>query len=1040
MNKKIIYWGAIQKILLSVCTVLCTVSLHAQQGAAVTGVIVDELGSPMPGATVQLQGTARGVITDSDGSFSINVPSLSESVLEVSFVGYETQVIAIGGRKVVAVQMKPQAAEMEEVTITAFGKQKKESVVASIQTLNTKELRVPSSNLTTALAGRMAGMISYQTSGEPGADNAQFFIRGVTTFGYKTSPLILIDGFEASTDDLARLLVDDIASFSILKDASATVLYGARGANGIILVTTKEGREGPPKINARVDVHIATPTKMVEMVDGVTYMRLYNKALTSRNPLVVPYYSEQKIQSTMRGENPMIYPNVDWYKMLFNNHTINKRVSLNVSGGGRIASYYVSGGYENENGLLKVDRLNNFNNNISINRFSLRNTNIVNLTKTTILETRLNGLFQRSVGPYVGASDIFAMVINGNPVDFPSVYEPDEAHRYTQHTLFGLTPNGGTNPYAQMVRGYSSNDNITMTITGTLKQDLNFVTEGLNAEARISINSVAAYSARRTYSPYYYSLETYDPITGYYRLYNLNPQSGSALLSDVQPSRDAELHYYYDARLNWARAFGKHNIGAMVVGMADELQSIAGNSTSIYETLPERNLNLSGRINYDYDSRYFFEFAFGYNGSEKFTGKQKFGFFPSFGGGWLVSNEKFWTSLKNLISLLKFKATYGFVGNDAIAGRAGRFFYLSNISIGSGGGYIWGENFTNGYGGYAIHRYANPDITWEQSEKINLGVELSLFKDEAVKFQVDVFQDLRSRIYMQRQNFPSTSGLETAIHGNAGKVKSKGIDISVDIQHSFPNQAWITGRANFTYATNRYLELDEKNYPDEYLKRKGSSINQSWALIAERLFVDQAEIDNSPKQDFGTYMAGDIKYKDMNNDGVINPNDQVAMGFPVGTPEIQYGFGLSGGYKGFDLSFFFQGNSRISFFINPSAIDPFTGRRNAMSIVARESWSESNPDVHAFWPRLSTYTINNNIQGSSWWLREGGFLRLKTVEAGYNLNKLSDRAGLSNCRIYFSAENLFYVSPFKYWDPEMGGSGLGYPPNRRFNIGVQIGF
>ncbi|MDR1866228.1 MAG: TonB-dependent receptor [Bacteroidales bacterium] len=1034
-----INWKVFRKILLSLCACVCTLSLVAQQSITITGVVSDEEGSPMPGATIQLQGSIRGVVTDSDGSFSISVPS-KESVLEVSFIGYETQVIPVEGRKVIAVQLKPQAGALEEVTIVAFGTQKKESVVASIQTLNTKELRVPSSNLTTALAGRMAGLISYQTSGEPGADNAQFFIRGVTTFGYKTSPLILIDGFEASTDDLARLLVDDIASFSILKDASATVLYGARGANGIVLVTTKEGREGPPKINARVDVHVATPTKMVEMVDGVTYMRLYNKALTSRNPLMVPYYSEQKIQATMRGENPMIYPNVDWYKMLFNKSTINKRVNLNVSGGGKIASYYVSGGYENENGLLKVDKLNNFNNNISINRFSLRNTNIINLTKTTVLETRLNGLFQRSVGPYVSATDIFNMVINGNPVDFPSVYEADEAHQYTQHTLFGLTPNGGTNPYAQMVRGYSSSDNVTMNITGTLRQDLNFVTEGLKAEARISINSTAAYSARRTYSPYYYSLETYDPITGYYRLYNLNPQSGSALLGDVQPGRDATMHYYYDLRVNWARTFGKHSLGAMVVGMADESQSVAGNSNSIYETLPERNLNVSGRINYDYDTRYFFEFAYGYNGSEKFTGKQKFGFFPSFGAGWLVSNEKFWTpSLKNFISLLKFKGTYGFVGNDAIAGRSGRFFYLSDISIGSGGGYIWGENFTNSYGGYAVRRYANPDITWEQSEKINLGIELSLFKDEAVKFQVDVFKDLRSRIYMQRQNFPATSGLETAIHGNAGKVESKGVDASVDIQHSFASHAWISGRANFTYATNKYLELDEKNYPDEYLKRKGSSINQPWALIAERLFVDQPEIDNSPKQDFGNYMPGDIKYKDVNEDGVVNSNDQVAMGYPT-SPEIQYGFGLSGGYKNFDLSFFFQGNSRVSFFINPSAIDPFTGRRNAMSMVAQESWSESNPDVHAFWPRLSTYTINNNVVGSSWWLRQGGFLRLKTVEAGYNLNRMSEKIGLTTCRIYFSAENLFYVSPFKYWDPEMGGTGLGYPPNRRFNIGIQIGF
>jgi TonB-linked SusC/RagA family outer membrane protein len=479
----------------------------------------------------------------------------------------------------------------------------------------------------------------------------------------------------------------------------------------------------------------------------------------------------------------------------------------------------------------------------------------------------------------------------------------------------------------------------------------------------------------------------------------------------------------------------------MTVVMMQENLPMSGYQTSIFWSLPERNLNNAGRFTYGYDSRYFFEFAYGYNGSEKFDKDKRFGFFPSVGAGWLISNESFWKPMKKIVNSLKLKATYGKVGNDAITENLGdRFHYLSKIFLG-GGEYRWGDNMMNVYSGYTIQQYAAPEITWEISKKYNLGLELGLFEGDVVNLQVDVFKDDRSQIYMRRENIPHSVGIEpSSINGNIGRVASKGIDGSLDIKYFFNKDAWITGRANFTYATNKLIELDEKNYADEYLKRKGHSTEQQWGYIAERLFVDENEIFNSPSQssNAGSYSAGDIKYKDVNDDGVVNSNDRVAMGYPT-SPEIQYGFGLSGGYKNFDLSFFFQGNARVSFFINPGKIAPFYNRRNALSIIARDSWSESNPDIHAFWPRLSTEQINNNVQTSTWWLREGGFLRLKTVEAGYNLPGYR-KIGLQNARIYFSAENLFYISPFKLWDPEMGDGGLGYPPNRRFNIGVQLSF
>jgi TonB-linked SusC/RagA family outer membrane protein len=411
-------------------------------------------------------------------------------------------------------------------------------------------------------------------------------------------------------------------------------------------------------------------------------------------------------------------------------------------------------------------------------------------------------------------------------------------------------------------------------------------------------------------------------------------------------------------------------------------------------------------MTYDYDSRYFFDFSFGYNGSEKFTGENRYGFFPALGGGWIISNESFFEPYRNIVSNLKLKATWGKGGNDAIAGREGRFFFLSKITDG-GAGYRWGSNLLNVYNGYTIDRYANPDITWEISAKYNYGLELSLFRNEAVKIQVDYFTEQRDQIYWERKNLPKSAGFEKSIFGNIGKVDAHGWDGSINIEHNFTNDLWIMGRGNFTYATNKIVEMDEPNYEDKYLLRKGYSVDQQWGLIAERLFVDESEINSSPKQSYGEYMAGDIKYKDVNGDGVVNDNDRVPMGYPT-KPEIQYGYGLSMGYKMFDFSFFFQGNARVSFFINSAVgggtdgdegIAPFYNRRNALPFIAEDYWTETNPNIYAFWPRLSTGPMTNNTQQSTWWLRNGAFLRMKTVELGYNI-PLS-KWGLQTSRFYF---------------------------------------
>jgi TonB-linked SusC/RagA family outer membrane protein len=1024
-------------VLLYVC--FQDVELYAQN-INIKGNVIDYNGNVLPGAAVRIKGTSTGATTNDDGHYVLdNVPT--GSVLEFILVGYKAQEITVSGDKtVINAILSEEAESLEDVTVVAFGQQKTESVISAIETVRVKDLVIPGSNLTAAFAGRIPGMISFQRSGEPGADNAEFFIRGIATFGYKVNPLILLDGFEATTDDLARLQTDDIEDFSILKDAMATAVYGARGANGIIMVNTKRGKEGPARVSLRTDVHVATPTKMLELLGGVEYMRLYNQARLSRYPELGTYYSEQKIQSTEQGLSPMIYPNVNWYDALFNNGTVNSRSHVSISGGGRIASYYVSGGYERETGLLKVDQLNNFNNNIDIRRSNIRTTFRVNLTNTTTLDAQMYGQFERYNGPATSATTIFGQVMDANPVDFPPVYEADPAHAYVDHILFGSTIKDGSaksNPYAEMVRGYSSREGSSLSVQASLNQKLDFITPSLNFNFKAAVNTNHTSTGTRLYTPFYYALETYNVVTGAYTLYNINSSNLGVFLGDATVSNDVgETKYNFEARLNWSRRFGKHGISLMTVGMASENVIPAGGS--IFKSLPERNLGNSGRVSYEYDSRYYFEFSYGYNGSEKFTGDKRYGFFPSVGGGWIVSNEKFWERMKNVVSLLKLKFTWGLVGNDAIAGREGRFFFLSDITSG-GGSYSWGQNFENSYGGYSINRYANNDISWETATKYNWGLELSFLRNQALRFNIDYYKDIRTHIYEPRKNYPSTTGLETTIYGNSGKVSSQGIDASIDLKHSFNPDTWIQGRANFTYAVNEVLERDEPNYVDEYLKQVGQSASQQWGYVAERLFVDEEEIANSPGQTYfgGSYMAGDIKYTDINRDGVINQNDQIPIGFPV--PAIQYGFGISTGYKRFDLSFFFQGSEQVSFYINPKGIKPFVGRRNAPVIVARDSWTESHPDVHAFWPRLSPDDVPNNTVQSTWWLRDGSFIRLKTIEMGCTLPGVH-KIFLQSARLYLSVENVFYFSKFKYWDPEVGGNGLGYPLNRRFNIGLSLNF
>lgn len=1040
---------SLKKIALSLALILASMVAVAQT-KTVKGVIYEEeTGEPMPGATVSVEGSTRGVMTDLDGSFELTGVKPTDK-LKFECLGKETQVLQVGTMTNFVVKLKNAANELDEVTVVAFGKQRKESVIGSISTVDVKTLKVPSSNLTTALAGNVAGVIAYQRTGEPGQDNADFFVRGITTFGANTSPLILIDNIELTSTDLARLQPDDIESFSIMKDATATALYGARGANGVIFVTTKRGQEGPAKIFARVETSISAPTDVVELADPVTYMKSYNEAISTRDPLGELMYTYDKIEQTGKpGANRLIYPANDWYDMLFKDFATSYRANVSARGGGKVATYYVSGAYTEDTGVLKVDKRNSFNNNIDDKNYTLRSNVDINVTPTTKLAVRLTGNFRDYQGPLNGGSDVYRQIMHSDPVLFPAYYPVDDEHVGIQHIMFGNYEDGSyINPYANLVKGYKNYQRSQMIAAVQLEQDLKFITKGLSFMTLFNLTRLSEFTVNRQFNPYWYRLDRYDSYTGEYHVNRIN-ENGTDYLTYSESGKTVKNTMYSETRLNYNRSFGKHDVTGLLVFTASE--SLTANAGSLQLSLPSRNAGLSGRFTYGYDKRYFVEYNFGYNGSERFHRSHRWGFFPSAGLAWMMSNEKWFKPLTKVVSNLKLRYSYGLVGNDNIGSSSNRFYYLSEMSMNNSGlGASFGETRNVSYNGIGVVRYANEAITWEKSYKSNYALELGLFKK--LDIIAEYFTEHRTDIFMPRADIPNTMGLQAAVYGNIGQARTKGIDIQADYKQAWSNGLWASARANFTYSSGKYDVYEEPTYPESYRTAVGRSIRQTWGYIAERLFVDDEDAANSPSQAaFGSqYGGGDIKYTDVNGDGVITNADMVPIGYPT-SPEIIYGFGVSLGHKGFDFSVFFQGLARESFWIdatsaystkyNKYGTAPFVNNGQLLKAYSDSHWSEDNRDIYALYPRYSAYENHNNTQVSTWWMRDGSFVRLKQMEFGYTLpQKLTNKIHIDNLRVYFQGNNLLCWSKFKLWDPELAGEGFNYPIQRTFNIGLNVTF
>lgn len=1062
LNKLLWGWKKVEKFKVTVAFAFLLWSIisfnaAAQTSFVVNGKVTDKDAKPIQGVSVVLKNTQNATSTDVNGEYSISLPTKDGSLI-FSYVGFEKQELEVKDRRTIDVILVSHDAALDEVVVVAYGKQKRESMVSSVTTISPKELKGPTSNLTTMLAGRMPGLIAYQRSGEPGADNASFFIRGITSFGTgKQDPLILIDNMESTPTDLARMQPDDIASFSILKDAAASSLYGARGANGVVLVTTKSGVEGSIKFNVRFENSMSTNTQNFRTADNITYMKLANEAALTRNPLAPLPYSENKIENTIAGENPMLYPNNDWMGLMIKDYTNNQRLNLNASGGGKVANYYISGTFNQDNGVLKNNKQNSFNNNVNLKTYGIRSNVGIKLTPTTDAVVRTSGTFDDYSGPIGGGSEIFKSVLKANPVMFPVLFPPSDSP-FEHHPLFGgalvSDETSGifyNNPYASMVSGFMARNSSVLNVQLDLNQDLKFITPGLKAMLMAYTTRYSTFDLSRKYNPFYYAAVPTDANDKGYTIRLLNPNTATEYLSYAPGEKKANSTTQLNASLAYSKTFAeKHNVSALLVGIAKNY--LDGNAATLQKALPSRNLGVSGRLTYDYDTRYLLEANFGYNGSERFAINNRYGFFPSIGAGWNISNESFFKPLLNVVSRFKVRGSYGLVGNDQIGEIEDRFFYLSDVNLNNPSqGAVFGENFGYSRNGITISRYVNDAITWEKSKDLNLAIDLTFFNK--LNVVIEGYQKERTNILMSRSNIPTSMGLMAVGRANIGAASSKGIDLSMDYQQSF-GDFWLNTRGTFTFSTSKLKVNEEPIFPENefYLSRLGHSLSMNYGLIAERLFVDDADVQNSPTQTFGGTIpvrGGDIKYRDLNGDGIISNLDMVnGLGYPL-VPEIIYGFGFSSGYKNLEFNVQFQGSARSSIFIDPAKITPFAfgdpkrpGDQNGLlKIIADDHWSEDNMNSYAFWPRMSTTVNANNSQSSTWWMRNGSFLRLKQVEVAYSFrDNFLKKLRMDHVRFYLNANNLFCITGFKLWDPEQGSDGLGYPVQKVFNAGLTVSF
>ncbi len=1002
--------------------------VQQQKGRIVTGTVTDAVdGTTIIGANILLKGTKTGVITDIDGHFSIPVNS-SRDILVVSYIGYKTREVPVEDLGVINIKMTSDNEVLDEVVVVGSGTQKKVSITGAISTVKGSDLKVPSSSLTAGLAGRLAGVVVNTTSGEPGSASS-FYIRGISTFGGRTEPLIMLDDVEISASDLNNIPAETIESFSILKDASATAIYGSRGANGVMLITTKSGAENTKtKINFTFENSFQSPMNFPKFADGATWMEMYNEALTTRNS-VGELYKDYEIANTRSGINPYVYPNVDWRDLLFKDMAMSQRANINIQGGGSRVTYYISLNVNHDSGLLDAPKIYSWDSNINNMAYNFQSNIAVKVTPTTKLRLNMNAQIRNNKGPNRSTSSIFAETLYTNPVMFPAMFPAEEGDL---HVRFGNAIYSGstlyTNPLANMVSSYNESDLNTLNTTLRIEQDLKFITPGLTANALVNFKSYSQMNYNRTINPFYYGVNSlsYDPVNPTTYTTDLLNSNGSNYMTTNGPYRYGDRTITLQFQLNYQRQFGLHNVGGMLMYMQRDYRS------SIY---PERNQGFSGRFTYDYGQRYLAEFNFGYNGSDRLGRKDRFEFFPAISLGWVVSNEEFFEPLRNVVDNLKIRGSYGLVGSDGAyyypAGSSEnyRYFYLDRVILDSSRNeFTTGDEYQVTYRGPLVQMFAVQDASWEHARKLDIGLDLTLFRNWNLVF--DYFYEKRYDILMRRASWPNSLGYKDAVPwSNIGKVDNWGYEFSTSYTKNFGKDWTLDFRGNVSYNENKYVFKDEIWHEYPYQVETGRPLSTMYGYVAEGLFTSEEEIASHAKQDLGSDpMVGDIKYRDLNGDGLINTYDQTFISEYGTMPRIQYGFGLNLRWKKFDFGVFFNGSAMRKIML--SGIQPFgQNDHNVFQFIADDHWSEANPNPNAKYPRLAvdeTLDQNNRVN-STYWMRNGNFLRFKQLEIGYTF-----KYG----RIYLTGDNLAVFSPFKEWDPEL--SWNDYPLQRTFNIGIQL--
>ena len=1022
-----------------------------QNKRKISGRVTDIKGEPLIGVNVTVDGDANGSITNMDGLYEIFVTKKSV-VLKFTYIGFKTSEIRTNAStNIYDVTLEEQVNELEETVIVGYGTQRKISNIGAQSSMKMEGIKTPSASLTTTLAGRLAGVVAVQRTGEPGKDAADIWIRGISTPN-TSSPLVLVDGVERSFNDIDP---EDIESLTTLKDASATAVYGVRGANGVILIKTKPGKVGKPTVSADYYESFTRFTKMVDLADGITYMNAANEAM--RNDGIATKYTEDQIRNTIAGKDPYLYPNVDWLKEIFNDWGHNRRVNVNVRGGSEKVAYYASVSYFNETGMTVTDKnIDTYDSKMKYSRYNFTTNLNIDVTPTTKVEIGAQGYLGEGNYPAISSADLYNAAMSISPVEYPKMFFVN-GEAYVPGTS---TNNNFNNPYSQATRrGY---DNLTKNqIYSNLRvtQNLDMLTKGLKLTAMYAFdvyNEIHVHQDRAEST--YNFLDTSVP-------YDMNGQpilqriyEGSNVLSYKQET-SGNKKTYLEASLNYDRTFNDdHRVSALF--LFNQQSKLLYPKGTLEDAIPYRMMGIAGRATYSWKDRYFAEFNIGYNGAENFSPKHRFGTFPAFGVGWVVSNEKFWQPLSKAVSFLKIRYTDGKVGNSEVSDR--RFMYLDQMKENGDYGYKFGPNGTK-WAGYETVNMA-VDLIWEESRKQDLGIDLKLFNDD-LSIVFDLFKERRENILLKREHsMPSFLGYNTsAPYGNIGIIENKGFDGTIEYNKRI-NKDWVIAlRGNVTFNKDKWIqgELPEQKY--EWMNQYGRNINGAKGYVAEGLFT-QAEIDDmarweslsaankaiTPKpfaSQFGTVKAGDIKYKDLNNDGQIDAYDQTYIS-RGDVPTTVYGFGFTVGWKDLSVGMMFQGVAGAERVLNGSSINPFNGGGGSGNLYSNidDRWTEENPDQNAFYPRLSygseTTSSINNFQKSTWWVRNMNFLRLKTLQLSYNLPKpWVNKVHLKNAAVYVMGTNLFTLSRFKLWDPELNtDNGASYPNTTSYSVGINFTF